>query len=326
MASLLDLLMLFGGLGLLLVGGDLLVRGAVALANRLGVPTLVIGLTVVAFGTSTPELVVNLIAAIRGDAEVGFGNVVGSNIANLALLLGITALVRPLIVQEIIIRREVPMMLLTCVAALVLAEDQLLVNRPDNRFDRDDGMVLLLLFGIYLYYLIGDALRPNVSCLDPAEPGDGRSTPSSPLWRSCGLVLIGLALLMVGGQLTVRGATDLALAAGIPEVVVSLTLVAVGTSLPELITSLAAARRGESDLAIGNLVGSNIYNLTFVFGLTASIASIPVPAGGIVDLIVMLAISSLLLPLAMSQRRISRGEGLGLLVLYVGYVSWLVIR
>ena len=311
----------------MLAGGEALVRGAVALAERLGVPTLIVGLTVVAFGTSTPELVVNLIAAFRGNSDVGFGNVVGSNIANLTLLLGITALIRPVLVQNVVVRREVPMMLLTTVAALIFAEDALL-NGRESRFDRDDGLVLLLLFGIYLYYLVVDALsqRSHPPLLPaPAAPLTlTDATVSLPL--TLGLIIVGLGMLIGGGQLTVYGATALAQAAGIPDVVIALTIVAVGTSLPELVTCVAAARRGQSDLAIGNLVGSNIYNLTFVFGLTATFDPIRVPAGGIIDLVVMLAVSALVLPLSLTGKSVSRGEGVLLMVLYTGYITWLTLR
>ncbi|MEO1235511.1 MAG: calcium/sodium antiporter [Planctomycetota bacterium] len=321
----LDLVWLLTGLGALLVGGEWLVRGAVALARQLGVPPLIIGLTVVAFGTSTPELVVNLLAAWRGNSEVGFGNVVGSNVANIGLLLGLTAAYRTLSVQHAVIVREVPMMLLGTLAVLVLAEDRLLTGRAVDRFDRDDGLILLLLFGVFLYYLLGDALRArktDASDLSAGLPGPPAENAGgggrAGLW-----VLGGMVLLVVGGQLTVTGATGLARAAGVPEVVVALTLVAVGTSLPELATSLIAARRGQTDVAIANIVGSNIYNLLFVFGLTATVRPISLPAGGVVDLLVMAGFSVMLMAMAMTGRSIRRAEAAVLLACYVGYVVWL---
>ena len=307
----LDAVYLLGGLALLLLGGAWLVKGAVALAERLGVPALVIGLTVVAFGTSTPELVVNLAAAYRGDASVGFGNVVGSNIANIGLLLGITALYRVL-------------------AVLVLAEDRLLTGREIDRFDRDDGIVLLLLFGVFLYYTLVDALRSRNQGFEvvgtESNGVEAVVESSMSMGASLGLVVGGLLLLIVGGQGTVVGATGVATALGVPEVVIALTVVAIGTSLPELATCLVAARKGQTDLAIGNIVGSNIYNLLFIFGTTAAISPIDLPAGGIVDLLVMAGFSVALLPLALSGKSLSRVEAGALLLCYGGYVAWLATR
>lgn len=324
-----DLFMLLGGLGLLVVGGELLVRGATGMARRLGVPALVIGLTVVAFGTSMPELVVNLIAAQSGRGDVGFGNVVGSNIANLALLLGVTALVSPLAIQNQVIRRELPMLLLTVLAGLALAGDRLLSGRDADVFDRGDGLVLLLLFSVYLYYLIGDALRSRTAAALPeASPKSATDDRLKPMHFGLVVVFIvgGLALLMLGGRWTVSGAVELARAAGMSEVVIALTIVAVGTSLPELVTSVSAALRGESDLAVGNLVGSNIYNFTFILGVSAAVTPMTVPIGGGTDLLILLGLSILVLPLALTGKRITRIEAGVLIAGYVGYVAWLLAR
>ncbi|BAM04914.1 calcium/sodium antiporter [Phycisphaera mikurensis] len=318
---LLSLTLLGLGLALLLAGGEALVRGAVAAAERLGVPTLVIGLTVVAFGTSTPELVVSLGAAWRGSPDLTFGNVVGSNLANVTLLLGLTALVKPVLVERRIVRREVPLMLLTAAAAAALALDGSLGSAgAADAFSRGDGLVLLLLFAVYLYGLLGDALGEK----GPAGSTEAAAKPPASGWLALGLIALGLVGLIAGGELTVRGATDLARAAGLPEVVIALTVVAVGTSLPELVTCLAAARRGQSDLVVGNLVGSNLYNLTFVLGLTAAAVPVPVPVGGGPDLLAMVAVSALLLPLALTGKRVSRPEGALLLALFGGYTLWRV--
>lgn len=321
--SAMSVLLLLVGLAGLIGGGEVLIRGAVGMARRLGVPELLVGLTVVAFGTSTPELVVNLVAAGRGNAEVGFGNVIGSNTANIGLLLGITAMVRPLSVHLGVVTREIPMMLLASFAALVLAEDRLLTGRAGDVFDRDDGIMLLLLFGVFLYYLLVDALhqRRVEAQLRPDE--------AEPMgWGRIGLLtVVGLILLVVGGELTVRGATGIARALGLSDVIIALTLVAVGTSLPELATSLAAARRGNTDVAIGNIVGSNIYNLLFIFGLTSTISPIRLPVGGTIDLLVMIGFSVLLLPMAITdRRRLTRAEAGVLLLLYGGYITWLAVR
>jgi cation:H+ antiporter len=322
----LDVLMLVGGLGLLVVGGEWLVRGSVSLARSFGVPSLIVGLTVVAFGTSAPELVVNLVAAWRGQSDVGFGNIVGSNIANVGLLLGMTALVRPLPVQRDLLRRDLPMMLLSTVVVLILAEDQRLTGRETDQFNRDDGIVLLTLFGVFLYATLMAAWSKREDDLPAVGPAAPAAVPTSamPRWKATLFVVLGLVLLTVGGQWTVAAAESLAIAAGIPQVVVALTVVAVGTSLPELVTCVLAARKGETDLAVGNIVGSNIYNLLLVFGLTATISPVTLPPAGVIDLLVMLVFSAALLPLALTGRRLNRAEGLGLLASYVVYTGWLV--
>ncbi len=282
----------------------------------------------VAFGTSTPELVVNLIAAWRGDSDVGFGNVVGSNIANVGLLLGLTALIRPLPVQRSLMRRDLPMMLLSTLVVLLLAEDRWLTGRELNEFNRDDGIVLVTLFGMFLYSTLMAAFTKPDGLLDPAateaEVVSDEVEPM-PLWKAIGFTVAGLALLILGGRWTVIGAENIALAAGVPKVVVALTVVAIGTSLPELVTCVIAARKGETDLAVGNIVGSNIYNLLLVFGLTASVAPVTLPAAGFIDLVAMMAFSVVLLPMALTGRSLSRIEGFGLLAAYVSYTAWLVV-
>jgi cation:H+ antiporter len=322
-----DLTLLIVGFVLLLGGGDALVRGASALAASLGVPPVLIGLTVVAFGTSTPELVVNLAAAFRGSTEIGFGNVVGSNIANIGLLLAITAIVSPLAIHRTVVIREIPMMILACAAALVLAGGGILGEEVAG-YARGDGLMLLLLFAVFLYYTIGEALahRDARPALEVPMPGDG-SPERDPTGRwTAVLVIGGLAALVAGGEATVRGAIGVAEGIGISEAVIGLTVVAIGTSLPELATTLTAARRGAGDLAVGNIVGSNIYNLLFIWGLSVTVAPSAIPAGGAIDLIVMTGFALLLLPMATSRHSLSRFEGVVLLATYAGYVGWLVVR
>ncbi len=364
MAMLTAILILLGGLALLIGGAELLVRGAVGLAQTLGVAPILVGLTVVAFGTSTPELVVNLVAAYRGQAEIGFGNIVGSNIANIGLLLGITGLLRPIVVHGVLVRREIPMMVLATFLVLVQGEDRLLTGRSENVFDRDDGITLLLLFCVFLFYTVGDALRGGLN--NPHEPvervpqserpqgaetaalphaaegageGEGRAAEikaggvaesaekgAAGLLKFAGLIAGGLVLLVVGGQLTVSGATTLARSLGVSEVIIGLTLVAVGTSLPELATNLVAIVRKQGDLAVGNIVGSNIFNLLFVMGITATISPVKIPESGVVDLMVMTGFALLLVPLAMVRRRIDRFRAAVLLAAYLGYIVWLAMR
>jgi cation:H+ antiporter len=316
------------GLGLLVGGGELLVRGAVALADRLGIPPVVVGMTVVAFGTSAPELVVSLSAAVQGEGAIAFGNVVGSNIANLGLLLGVVALVRPLVVHPSIVVREIPMLILGSVAAVALSADRVLAGAPGDALARGDGIVLLLLFGVFLYYTLADALKKRSAdpfLAEAAETAAGKRPGSA--GTAAVQLLAGLALLVVGGQTTVAGATGLARALGLPEAVIGLTMVAVGTSLPELATSIIAARRNQTDLAVGNLVGSNLFNLLFILGLSATAAPSAVPPGGTLDLLVAAGFAVVLLPLAIThQRRVTRLEGACLLVAYVACVGWIALR
>jgi cation:H+ antiporter len=322
------LLLLLVGLATLIAGGQLLVRGASTLAGRLGVAPVIVGMTVVAFGTSTPELVVNLAAAIRGDSAIGFGNVVGSNIANVGLLLAITALAYPLVIHRSLVSREIPMMLLASVAAVVLGLNSLTEGGTD-RFTRGDGLMLLLLFGVFLYYTLGDALRQRDSDAYFATPAvtTGGETPSAiPGVRLAVLIVGGLLLLVGGGELTVRGALGFAQSVGVPDVIVGLTLVAVGTSLPELATCIIAARRGQTDMAVGNIVGSNIFNLLFIWGLTVTVAPTDLPAGGRIDLLAMTVFTAALLPMALTQRKLSRFEGGLLAVGYLVYIALLVLR
>jgi cation:H+ antiporter len=312
------------GIAILITGGDALVRGASALAARLGVPPIAIGLTVVAFGTSAPELVVNLSASFNGTSEIGFGNVVGSNIANIGLLLGLTAIIAPITVHSTIIAREIPMMVLATLAAIALGMDAWF-SGADSAFSRGEGIALLLLFGVFMYYTVAEIVRGRAG--DPlAVVSDAHIKPTAGLGRSILFIALGLAGLVVGGEMAVRGATGIAKALGMSDVVIGLTIVAVGTSLPEMATSIIAARKGAVDMAVGNIVGSNIFNLLFIYGTTMTIAPAPVPASGGIDLLVALAFAIALLVMAWTgKRRITRLEGALLLLGYSGYTTYLLI-
>jgi cation:H+ antiporter len=321
---LLDLLLLVIGLALLLGGGDLLVRGASALARSFHVSPLIIGLTVVSFGTSAPELSVNLLAAVKGNSEISFGNIIGSNIANIGLIIGICALIRPLTVQGMIITREIPMMVLASLMALITGMDMLLRN-SQNMYDRSDGLVFLMLFGVFLFYTLGDVLRKRTSdplLLQveeiPVKKGFRAATYNLLLFAA------GLALLVYGGKTAVDTAVDVAEALNVPRVIIGLTIIAVGTSLPELAASGIAAWKGQTDIAIGNVVGSNIFNLLLINGLCATVRPIPVPAaGGREDLLMMIFLAFLLLPLCITDRKkIVRWEGGLLLLLYFLFGAW----
>ncbi len=333
---LIDVLKTVGGMMILLIGGDLMVRGASSLARALGVSPLAVGLTVVAFGTSAPELAVSIGAALSGSGNLAFGNIFGSNLANIGLIIGLAALIRPLPIDSMITRRELPMMLLAVVAATVLAID-IPLGDTIAQFSRGDGLILLLFFVVFLYYTIGDLIlqRSKQQRADSAaraaangvsENGgvvDAGSPPAKPMARSLFNLILGLAALLLGAELTVSGGVAIARAAGVPEVVVGLTIISIGTSLPELVTTLSAVRRGELAIAVGVVVGSNIFNVLLVCGLTSMISPIQIPARGLVDLAMTAVLSlALLLTARTHSRLILRWEGAGLLIAYLSYMLW----
>ena len=313
-----DAIWLAVGLGMLLGGGDLLVRGASGIARAFGISPLVIGLTVISFGTSAPELSVNVLAASRGRGEISFGNVTGSNLANIGLVLGLTAMLRPLRIEGRLIRREIPLLVLAT-AAVAWVE---LVQDADS-INRAQGVALLVGFAFFLLMVVRDVLRgrsdPLLAEAEHAAAGGRRRTLADAV-----LTAAGLGALLYGGDVTVSSATVLARSLGMSESAIALSLVAVGTSLPELATSAIAAIKGESDLAVGNVVGSNIFNLLFVLGTTAVVAPVPIPDVGRFDIVAVLAMTCLLFPFSLTQRRLLRAEGAFLLVSYVGYVAWRV--
>lgn len=320
------------GLAILLVGADVLVRGVSSLARALGVPPLVIGLTVVAFGTSTPELVLSFLAALRGETGLTFGNIVGANTANIGLVLAVAAIVRPFAVEISMITREIPMMLLGVAAIFVLSMDGWLGGRGFGNGDvlgRGDGLMLLLLFCVFLYYTIADALRRRrggARLADDPFAEEVRESKAMPRarapWKDVLMLLGGLVGVAIGARIAVSAAVELAERMAVPQHIIALTIVAWGTTLPELATGILAARRGQGDIAIGNVVGSVIYNLLCVGGLVAAVNPIPLPAGGYIDLLVMAALAAALLPLSIrGPRRITRAEGCALLFCYLAYTA-----
>jgi len=316
-------LLLVAGLALLLAGGGLLVRGASSLARALGVPPLVIGLTVLAFGTSAPELAVNVAAALKGRSAITFGNVVGSNIANIGLIVGMTAMIVPLNIHRSIVVREIPVMLLVTAGTILLALDSLFVTVPDA-FHRYDGVVLLVGFVVFLFLTARSALRDRERDRVVREAEDEEQSHRPLGWTSASLLTaVGLGGVLLGSHWTVEGATGVAQSLGMSQAVIGLTIVALGTSLPELTTSLFAALKGHADLALGNVVGSNVFNLLFILGVSSSIRTVPIPENGRTDLMVLGVFSAILLPFAFNQRKLVRLEGLALFIGYVAYMLWL---
>lgn len=312
-----ELLLFVLGLGLLYVGAEWLVLGSGRLARSFGIGSLAVGLTVVAFGTSTPELVVSVLASARGQADVAVGNVVGSNIVNIGLILGLSALIHPMRVQARLVRREIPIVIGVSVFVLLLA--------ADGTLGRLDGGLLLLGFAGYLVFVLRAARAAGGGERCPAEEagegglGLGRGLPNGVL------ILLGLLALVGGAYLLVETSVTFARRLGIPDLVIALTLVATGTSLPELATSAVASLRRRADIAIGNVVGSNIFNILAILGISAVLrplrAAPPILA---FDGPVMVGAAALLLPLAWTGFRLERWEGLLMLAGYVAYIALLL--
>ena len=314
---------LLAGLVLLLTGGEALVRGASSLARRLGISPTVIGLTVVAFGTSAPELAVSVLGATSGTGDIAFGNVVGSNIANVGFLLGVTALMTRLTVHSDIVSREVPMLLVASTALCVVASDGLIDGAATDVVSRADGLVLLLLFSIFLYYTARSTLsgRRRDSLLEEAADEAPGKVAEESLRVASILVGYGLLGLALGGDLLVDAASTIARALGAPEVVIGMTIVAIGTSLPELFASIAAARQGHRDVVIGNIVGSNLTNIMLVLGLVALISPLPIPPELFHSSLILFGLTSaLFVGLMVAGRSISRALGFVFLLTFALYL------
>jgi cation:H+ antiporter len=306
------------GLIVLYFGAQALVKGGASLALRLGLTPLVIGLTVMAFGTSSPEMVVSVQAGLTGNGAISIGNVVGSNICNIALILGLCALVTPLTASAQVIRREVPVMIGVSVVALLML--------MDGHLARWEGAVLLTGLIVYTVVTVRQARAETAAAVATKEYTAEIGPKPDNLGKSIALVAGGLGGLILGSHFFVQGAVTLAESWGMSQVAIGLTIVAIGTSLPELATSLVAALKKESDVAIGNVVGSNTFNVLGILGVAALVNPIDAPGLEWGDLIVMLVIAVALLPLAKSGGRISRGEGAVLLATYAGYTGWLLMR
>ena len=314
-----DLAVLISGIVVLYFGAEWLVRGASRLASSLGVSPIVIGLTVVSLGTSAPELVVCLVAALQGNPGLAIGNVMGSNLANIGLILGLTSLVHPLEVKHRVVWREMPVMLLITFAIYPIAFDRVL--------SRMDGFMLLLVLLAYLVWVFRSGHPDEIKSSHGPRDSMATSEEAASLLnlKDIGHVALGSAFLVLGGYCIVKGAVEVASALGISEVIIGLTVVAIGTSLPELATSLVAAMRQEVDIAVGNIIGSNIFNLTAIFGTTAIVRPIMIPETVLSrELAGVVLMSLLLLPILRNGWQIKRWEGALLLTAYIGMGWWLI--
>ena len=316
-----QVLMFVLGLVVLVVGADVMVRGASRLAVSFGVSPLVVGLTVVAFGTSAPEMAVSVGSALAGSPDLAIGNVVGSNIANVLLILGISALITPLLVDEQIIRQEIPIM--------IGASALLVVMALDGNIGLLESIVLFALVITYTVFLVIQSRRASKAVQDEFETGIPTSTWDSHWAVQIGLIAAGLAMLVVGADWLVDAAVAFARAFGVSDLVIGLTVVAVGTSMPEIATSIVAAMRGQRDIAVGNVVGSNVFNILAVLGAAGIASGVGLPvseAARNFDLWVMLAVAFACLPIMITGREIARWEGVVFLAYYAAYTAWLVLQ
>lgn len=314
-----DIIFLIAGLGLILVGANMLTDGAASIARRWGVSDLVVGLTVVAMGTSAPEFVISLISSIDGKAGLAIGNVVGSNIFNVLAIVGVTALIRPMRVERTVLTADIPMVMVSAVALLAMGAAPWLGDGSQRILGRGDGIVLLLFFAIFMRYTFARARSGAVTETDGSKP-------PMPMPKAVAWVILGLGGLIVGGDRFVSGASGIASALGVSDAIIGLTIVAAGTSLPELATSVISAVKGKPDMAIGNVIGSNIFNIFFVLGCSATVRQLPFGQVGIADLLVMTA-ACLMFWLAAGfggRRTVTRGEGAAMAAAYVAYTVWLI--
>jgi cation:H+ antiporter len=309
----------------LIKGADLLVSGASSVAKRFNISAIVIGLTIVAFGTSAPEFVVNLFAASQGSTDIAIGNILGSNIANILMVLGITAIIYPVAAKNNTVLKEIPFSLLAAVVLGILANDILLNGAADSILTRGDGLLLLTFFIIFLYYSFGIAFGGDGDGGDDIKKYTTR--------RSVAYILLGLVGLTLGGKWIVDGAEQIATVFGLSETVIAIAVVAVGTSLPELATSVVAALKKQTDIAIGNVVGSNIFNIFWVLGFSAVVRPLPFNPNTNIDVLMTIVASVVLFAVMFTGKRgkgrqylIDRKEGILMVVLYVSYIAFLIIR
>ena len=308
------------GFIILIKGADFFVDGASSIAKIAKMPTLLIGLTIVAFGTSAPEAAVSINAALKGSNDIAIGNIIGSNIFNLLVAVGLSAMIRPIKVQKTTIIKEYPLSIYSVALLIILSLDNLFAGNDANLLTRGDGLILLLGFGVFMFYLI------EMAVLSKEADDEVEEIVKLPLSKSIIFSILGLVGIVFGGDMVVKSATDIALHVGMSETLVGLTIVAVGTSLPELVTSVTAARKGESDIAIGNIIGSGLFNIFFVLGVSATIHPIAVSSKLIFDFIILAIVTIISHVFAYSKKEVDKKEGFALTAMYIAYMVYIIIR
>lgn len=332
MAALSAFLFLALGFYILIKGADFLVDGAAAVARRFGISQLLIGITLVGFGTSTPELITSIVAASKNESSLVLGNVIGSNIANVALILGISALISPLIIQSVTVRREMPFTIAASVALLVLIYDSFFYG-INNYFSRGDAIILLIFFAFFIYFTISEVLSKHKGRefkklgKEVKEAMEVRKQLTDIGFKKpVSLIFLGMIGVLAGGILVVDNAVIIAGLAGLSTTFIGLTIIALGTSLPELVTSAVAAYKKETDVAVGNIVGSNIFNLLFILSVAGIISPFAITTATVVDVTLMTVIMIILLIFSFSQRVISRYEGAIFIINYFAVMGYVIYR
>ena len=315
-------LLLLVGFALLIKGADFFVDGASAIARKLKIPTMLIGLTIVAFGTSAPEAAVSINAALAKSSELAIGNIVGSNIFNILLVVGIAAIIKPINIKKNTILKEFPFMLLATIILYILGNDIMFQGSTSNILTQGDGLIILSVFAVFLYYLVEMAFLSKEANMENAlDDKEEIKIGKSMTWG-----VLGLGGILFGSDIVVNSSTTIALQLGMSETLVGLTIVAIGTSLPELVTSVVAARKGEGDIAVGNVIGSNLFNILFILGASSVITPVAVEAKILTDIIFLLGITILTYLFAITKKNVSRIEGVMLTLLYIGYTMYIIIR
>ena len=325
-------ILLLLGFVLLIKGADYFVEGSSSIAKKLKIPSLIIGLTIVAFGTSAPEAAVSITASINGQNGIAIGNIIGSNIFNLLMVIGASGLIKPLLVEKYILKKEFPFTLLISILLVLLCADTLLFNKSINTISRFDGLILLILFVGFLYYLIHSALKnrkENICELETSIDMDASSVKS--IQKSDSMIkyilisVFGMAAIIFGANMVVNSASAIASNFGVSDQLIGLTIVSIGTSLPEFITSVVAAKKGESDLALGNVMGSNIFNILFIIGISALISPMNVDPKLLIDGAIMILSTLLVYFYAYRKIDISRKESFSMLIFYIIYMAYLIL-
>lgn len=319
MSFILPYIALIIGFLVLVKGADVFVDGSCSIAKKLRIPDIIVGLTIVAMGTSMPELAVSVSAAIDGSSDIAVGNVVGSNILNILIVLGLSAVIKPVMVDKSVFKRDFPVLLLTAVLL------PLLTLTGNYYIGRIAGALLIGFFIFYILLAIKDALKFRKSA--EAQTDDKENAYAvMPWWKSILFTVGGAVVIIIGGKLSVYGATEIAHQLKISEAIIGLTIVALGTSLPELVTSAVAAKKGNSDMALGNVVGSNIFNVLFILGTTSIILPFNVTFDGLIDQLILLGVSVMLWLVSLAGKKLSRLNGVVFLLLYAGYATYLFMR
>lgn len=318
----LNYVLLVVGFVLLIKGADYFVDGSASLAKKFKIPSIIIGLTIVAMGTSAPEAAVSISASIKGSNGIVLGNIIGSNIFNLAAVIGVCSLIKPVTVKKETLKSEFPLSMYAIAIMFIMCLDTFLNGTSANYIDRTDGLILLIFMGMFLFSQVSNALK---SRQEAADEEDDEIKTLSPFMIAL-FITGGIAAVIFGGEIVVRSATAIAKSFNVSDNLIGLTIVAIGTSLPELVTSVVAARKGESDLALGNVIGSNIFNVFFIIGMTAVVNPIAIGSDSLIDMIWLVGISLAAYILAWKDYKIKRWHGAVFLLLYIMFTLFIMMR